>query len=177
MLDAFLQYKWQLAALFGCLGVCWAISRERPSISAFLAPACLAVSIVLFNQFITIPADKMVLRFTAYGIGINWALIVYFWALYFFPPRDPLARVQWFSVGMLESWGLGASMICNLITQDESFAEITAAVVSGQSDYACGRELGDWFEFGPLIIMLMVMAWLVHRFAQARRKTADAEFN
>ena len=117
------------------------------------------------------------MRFTAFGLGINWALVIYFWALYVFPPRDLLAHVQWFMVGLIESWGIAASMACNLITQDRSFLEITAAVVSGQSDYACGRDVGQWFEFTPLIIQIAIMAWLVHRFAQARRKAANAEFN
>ncbi len=176
MLDAFLQYKWQLAALFGCLGVCWAISRERPSISAFLAPACLTVSVVLFNYFVLLPKDAQVLRFTAFALGVNWALIVYFWALFVFPPRDLLAYVQWFCVGLIESWGLIASMACNLITMDKSFTDIAAAIMAGESDYACGRDVGQWFEFTPLIIQLAIMAWLVHRFAQARRQ-ADVEFN
>ena len=177
MLEAFLEYKWQLAALLGCLGVCWAISRERPSASAFLAPVCLLASIGLFNHFVLIPEEMMVMRFTSWGLGINWALVIYFWALYLFPPQDLLAKVQWFCVGLIESWGLVASMACNLLTMDRSFAEITAAVMAGESDYACGRDVGQWFEFTPLLIQIMVMAWLVHRFTQTRRKLEQENFN
>ena len=97
----------------------------------------------------------MVMRFTAWGLGINWALGIYFWALYLFPPQDPLAKVQWFCVGLIESWGLVFSMACNLLTMDKSFAEITAAV----------------------LIIILVMLWLVHRFTQARRKLNEQNLN
>ena len=167
--------SWQMAVLVACFALCWIYFRERPSRHALLAVACFTASIVLFNVWVF--ADDLDYAFKLFNAGINAALVIYLIALFIFifdPPsaNDLTARLLWMIVLVAEAWGLIFNNIgCNLILEDASREEVAESWGTTASKYVCGREVGEWFEYAPLAVELGAIAWIIHRYSEARRKT------
>lgn len=174
---------WQNAVLAACLALCFVLVGGRPSRHALLAPLCFMASIFLFNVWALFPNVDLGTAYKIFNAGVNGALVVYLAALFYFvldPPHpdDLAAKLLWLVVVVAEIWGLLVNNIgCNLILETATFAEVSAAWGVTEPRYVCERELGIWIEWTPLLLEIGLIAWLVHRFTQTRRKLNEEEFN
>ena len=174
MIEALLQ--WQMAVLAAAVGLCWAYLQERPSRHALLAPVCFTASIALFNLWVYFPEADLALAYKIFNAGINGQLAIYTTVAFYFvldaPARDDLAaKMLWMIVLVAEAWGLAFNNIgCNLVLETATFAELSAAWGVTEAKSVCEREVGAWLEWLPLLLELGLMAWLIQRFGQAKRK-------
>lgn len=172
MTDAFLT--WQSAVLVAVLALCVAFQKQRPSRHALSAIVCYGLSVALFNVWVF--TDDLDYAYKLFNAGVNGALVVYLIALFYFlldPPRidDLLPRLLWMIVLVAELWGLVFSNIgCNLILETASRAEVAEVWGTTASKYVCGREIGEWFEFMPLLVEIGFMAWIVQRWHHVREQ-------
>lgn len=172
-------FTWQTGVLAACFALCWVLLRERPSRHAILAPVCFMTSVFLFNLWALFPEADLATAYKIFNAGVNGALVVYLAALFYVcvdPPdrMDLPATLLWLIVLIAESWGLLFNNIgCNLILETETFAEISKGWGVTEPRYVCEREVGIWFEWAPLLVEIGLIAWLVHRFAQARRQIEE----
>lgn len=173
MTEAFVEAKWQIVVLVAVFGLCVYCLKQWPSRHAVLAILCYTASVILFNVWVF--TDDLDYAFKLFNAGINGALVVYLGALIYFLYRpaaldDLAARLLWGCVGIAELWGLVFNNIgCNLVLETESRAEVAETWGTEASKYVCGREVGEWFEFTPLIVEMAFMWWIVDHWARARR--------
>ncbi|MGI9489163.1 MAG: hypothetical protein ACR2RF_25410 [Geminicoccaceae bacterium] len=159
------------------LALCIYFQRQRPSRHALLAIVCYGLSVFLFNVWVF--SDDLDYAYKLFNAGINGSLVVYLGALFYFlldPPRidDLLTRLLWGCVLIAELWGLVFQNIgCNLIAETATRAEIAETWGIGGSKYVCGREIGEWFEFTPLLVEIGFMAWIIHRWVWVRNVLRD----
>ena len=180
MLEAFTEAKWQIFVLVAAFALGWIFQKQRPSVHAFLAIPCYGLSIAFFNAFVLIDPsatvanlDPLAFAYKVFNAGINGALVAYFAAfIYFiFYPMDPddlPAKCLWGSVFIAEAWGLIFNNIgCNLILETAPATEVAKTWGQEASKYVCGREIGEWFEWTPLVAELIYMSIIVNAWTVA----------
>lgn len=180
MTDAFLT--WQTLVLVAVTALCWYFQGHRPSRHALLAIVCFGLSIAMMNAWALLPhgattAEREWLLDYAYKVfnaGINGSMVVYLGVLFYFlfdrPAEDDLAaKLLWGCVLIAETFSLAVNNIfCNLVLEMATRSEIAETWGTSASRYVCGREVGEWLEYVPLLIEFGIMAWLVQRWVRAQ---------
>ena len=170
-------FSWQMAVLVACLALCAVYFRERPSRHALLALLCYTGSVVFFNLWIF--TEDLDYAFKLFNAGINLALVMYLGALFYFlfhplNPNDLAAKLLWMIVLIAEAWSVVFNNIgCNLVLETATREELRATWGISASRYVCGREIGEWFEFMPLVLEIGLMAWIIHRYVQVNGKARN----
>lgn len=184
-------FIWQSAVLVAVAALCWYLQKQRPSRHAWLAIVCFGLSIAMMNAWALLPEgatteERQWLLDYAYKIfnaGINGSMVMYLAVLFYFlldPPRvdDLPVRLLWSCVLIAEAFSLAVNNItCNLVLEAATRAEIAETWGTSASRYVCGREVGEWLEWMPLVIELGFMAWLVQRYKHVKRRLSELKDN